>query len=1042
MKDNQDAYTIEPTFGDLDDQQAFFAVYDGHGKDGHHCARFASDNLPQMVLNKLKKIQNNSASPKAIKEALNLAHYTTNEAMHADRRFDDNLSGTTSISLLLRGRTMYISNVGDSRAIIATRIGDRVVAQALSSDQTPYRKDERERVKKYGARILSMDQIEGVEPVHENWGDLNLGEDIDEGGDPPRIWSPKGDYPGTAFTRSLGDLVAEECGVTAEPEISARDITAVDKFIILASDGVFEFLTNQMVVDSVCRYPHDPLAACRTIVEAAYNMWLQYEVRTDDITIIALYIEEVNSLFKPSSSSSVSTPVLKEETKVSVDVKDGVQDGVRDKAAGTVSVTASRPVRRTMSKEKKKHMITLTSTANLDASDDEEESRLFEEQSRLIKSETDQFVLIAAMKSNFLFHHLNASQRQAVVNIMQPVDVVAGELVIVQGETGDKFYVVDSGRFEVRVKVGSRTLIEGSISPDCKPSESLSAAERELLAGPLVHSYEANSDSHPGFGELSLLYGKPRAASVIAVTPGKLWALDRRIFRRLILRPKKDVYRKDTLKILQKVELFKCLDVSQLQRLVDLLQERHYTAGERIITQGEAGETFYVLDKGECVCTIDTLSSEDGAGTVTSSKVVMELKDNSYFGERALLESKPRAANVIAVKDCDCLCIDKAAFEEVLGPLKVIIDEDRQRRETEALITLSLPQTINDISIDGMIMNDSLGPLLLGRNKKNTNNKEVFIRSFLLSEVDKNHFKDSASRYLEACKLLQLSVLHQNKISGRRESIARPLLLPPCLSIIRQNNAAHAVFDTCIISDLSTFIRTHAASLLEVSRYVTFLFACITAALEGLHDAGIIYRAVQPEALYIDATGRVVLVDYRCCRLGLFNPQHRAFTICGVSDYLSPEQISQTGHSFPVDLWGMGVLLYELLVGTHPFSAATEVATYSKISSFGSKGNQSLKFPDAFPAETRALINQLLVPTPEARIGSGPNGFVALKRHQFFTGVNWERLIADETFASPILALARQEREEILADGLDASVLEAFDRPFEGSVEWLSRLEL
>jgi hypothetical protein len=145
--------------------------------------------------------------------------------MHNEKRFDDSLSGTTAISILFRGKAMYVSNVGDSRAIVVSRTeGDsgKLVARPLSSDQTPYRKDERERVKKYGARILSMDQIEGLEPIHENWGDLNLGEDIDEGGDPPRIWSPNGDYPGTAFTRSLGDMLAEECGVVPEPEILER----------------------------------------------------------------------------------------------------------------------------------------------------------------------------------------------------------------------------------------------------------------------------------------------------------------------------------------------------------------------------------------------------------------------------------------------------------------------------------------------------------------------------------------------------------------------------------------------------------------------------------------------------------------------------------------------------------------------------------------------------------------------------------------------------------------------------------------------------
>ncbi len=118
---------------------------------------------------------------------------------------------------------MYISNVGDSRAVLVS-VGpeNRLIARNLSSDQTPYRKDERARIKKTGARVLSMDQIEGVEPPHENWGDMVAGDEIDEGGDPPRVWSANGNFPGTAFTRSLGDLFAEECGVIAEPEIEQR----------------------------------------------------------------------------------------------------------------------------------------------------------------------------------------------------------------------------------------------------------------------------------------------------------------------------------------------------------------------------------------------------------------------------------------------------------------------------------------------------------------------------------------------------------------------------------------------------------------------------------------------------------------------------------------------------------------------------------------------------------------------------------------------------------------------------------------------------
>jgi serine/threonine protein phosphatase PrpC len=103
-----------------------------------------------------------------------------NTQIHADKDIDDSLSGTTSISIYMRGSTIYVSNVGDSRAIIlsdsqsnlslalpghnnANNVnsagGQKLTAKPLSVDQTPYRKDERERVKKCGARVMSMDQV-------------------------------------------------------------------------------------------------------------------------------------------------------------------------------------------------------------------------------------------------------------------------------------------------------------------------------------------------------------------------------------------------------------------------------------------------------------------------------------------------------------------------------------------------------------------------------------------------------------------------------------------------------------------------------------------------------------------------------------------------------------------------------------------------------------------------------------------------------------------------------------------------------------------
>jgi hypothetical protein len=119
---------------------------------------------------------------------------------------------------MMTGTTIHVSNVGDSRAIVGhrDRISNRLQGCPLTFDQTPYRKDERDRCRKTGARVLNLDQLDGLEPIHDNW-DVKLGEEIDDGGDPPRIWHPTERYSGCAFTRSLGDKMAAPMGVFAEP---------------------------------------------------------------------------------------------------------------------------------------------------------------------------------------------------------------------------------------------------------------------------------------------------------------------------------------------------------------------------------------------------------------------------------------------------------------------------------------------------------------------------------------------------------------------------------------------------------------------------------------------------------------------------------------------------------------------------------------------------------------------------------------------------------------------------------------------------------
>jgi uncharacterized protein YaiE (UPF0345 family) len=181
----------------------------------------------------------------------------------------------------------------------------------------------------------------------------------------------------------------------------------------------------------------------------------------------------------------------------------------------------SRPVRRVMSKEKRKNMIQLSaadeaSTPATSSSSSTSRTPLRAVSGELVASEStseealaepkteEEVALIAgAIKSNFLFQHLSPAQRMTVIAGMRRLSVGEGEWIIRQGDDGDKFYIVDSGRFEVRVKAqaGKASL------RDKNEVSSLSFSPEELTAlfGSVVHVYESGPNQHPGFGELSLM---------------------------------------------------------------------------------------------------------------------------------------------------------------------------------------------------------------------------------------------------------------------------------------------------------------------------------------------------------------------------------------------------------------------------------------------------------------------------------------------------------------------------------------------------------
>ncbi|KAL7568485.1 hypothetical protein ACA910_012195 [Epithemia clementina (nom. ined.)] len=681
FKPNQDSYCVHETISQTSTNgvvrmDSLFGVFDGHGKDGDGCAQFARANLPgqlKIALDKAKgKLEHHSELNRdQIQNAILRAHVETNQKLHKNPQIDDSLSGTTAITAYFHGRRnrLTIANVGDSRAVLGQMIGSQhgggvrkegppstIRAYPLSRDQTPYRKDERVRVRATGARILSLDQLEGLEPisdVSENDDDFELGEELDEGGDPPRVWAPNGDYPGTAFTRSIGDAMAEDLGVFAEPEMLTREITQDDRIIVLASDGVFEFLTNQSVID-ICAKFGDPLEACRAVVAEAYELWLQYELRTDDITIIVIFIDDVrfdatsrrHSLggSMPATRQDLIAPGNKNKSDLGKmhprhDDEDEDDEESDEEEIENVTLTTEglRPVRKNVSKEKSKEIAKLRA---LGSSSHHEEENFDLSQLATVKTEDEKRSIEEAIKASVMFRNINDEQRQMIYSCMESVKVEKGTWVIKQGTVGDNFYIIDEGQFEVRI------LPEGMED---------STGE----GGNIIHVYEGSRQNHihPAFGELALMYSAPRSASIVAKTDGHLWALHRAAFRQVLIQAQD--HRKELKTALRRIQKFKSLDSDGINKLAAIMDEVTFGRGENIIEQGHKAKCLFVIKTGSCY-TIQMLPGETRRGT---------MKAGSYFGDEIFSSDGKYSKTVVSLQTTTCWQLEQEVLTQTMGPL-------------------------------------------------------------------------------------------------------------------------------------------------------------------------------------------------------------------------------------------------------------------------------------------------------------------------------------------------------------------------------------
>lgn len=178
-----------------------------------------------------------------------------------------------------------------------------------------------------------------------------------------------------------------------------------------------------------------------------------------------------------------------------------------------------------------------------------------------------------------------------------------------------------------------------------------------------------------------------------------------------------------------------------------------------------------------------------------------------------------------------------------------------------------------------------------------------------------------------------------------------------------------------------------------------FYTGCVTDAFDYLQTKKIVYRDLKPENLMIDESGYLKLVDFGFAKV-LKN--HRSFTMCGTHDYMPPEMMLKQGHNRSVDLWTLGVLTYELLVGRPPFSKSRGASDRDHMTSFRNVTKVKYKLNQVQPKEAREFIDSLLKRDPLERLGMRRYGLKELKDHDFYKTLDFKKLRAkDEEIIVP-----------------------------------------
>ncbi|XP_027363656.1 probable protein phosphatase 2C 33 [Abrus precatorius] len=298
---NQDAMLLWENFCNKEGT-VFCGVFDGHGPHGHTVAKKVRDSFPLKLIAQWNLHPNNNAHTLVdtsnfakLRESFLKACKVMDKELKLHHHIDCYCSGTTAVTLLKQGHDLVIANIGDSRAVLGTLdLQGSLIAVQLTTDLKPNLPREAERIRICKGRVFALENEPRI----------------------ARVWLPNVDSPGLAMARAFGDFCLKDFGVISVPDVSYHRLTEEDQFVVLATDGVWDVLSNQEVVSIVASTPR--YCAARILVESAVQAWRTKmpTSKADDCSVVCLFFDSDSH---PKNNSEVTNECSRIGTRAVVE---------------------------------------------------------------------------------------------------------------------------------------------------------------------------------------------------------------------------------------------------------------------------------------------------------------------------------------------------------------------------------------------------------------------------------------------------------------------------------------------------------------------------------------------------------------------------------------------------------------------------------------------------------------------------------------------------------------------------------------------------